>query len=144
MEIPILVLSLLRFSKMTSELTTFNHLSCRSSSTALGTRTGYWKPTQGAVQMKPLLELQIPKNNSNKYRNNTKFNFRLQNTNRAPCKKNRKKSSKIAFCGELVVVSCLVLSSEGSEFGQKTRKKVGQVIACPKEGHSTLHCGYNY
>ena len=24
---------------------TFNHLRCRSSSTALGTRTGYWKPT---------------------------------------------------------------------------------------------------
>ena len=25
---------------------TFNHLRCHSSSTALGTRTGYWKPTQ--------------------------------------------------------------------------------------------------
>ena len=45
-ERPILVLSLLRFSKMTSELITFNHLRCHSSSTALGTRTGYWKPTQ--------------------------------------------------------------------------------------------------
>ena len=30
---------------MTSELITFNHLRCHSSSTALGTRTGYWKPT---------------------------------------------------------------------------------------------------
>ena len=32
---------LLRFSEMTSELITFNHLRCHSSSTALGTRTGY-------------------------------------------------------------------------------------------------------
>jgi hypothetical protein len=31
----------LRFSEMTSELITFNHLRCHSSSTALGTRTGY-------------------------------------------------------------------------------------------------------
>ena len=38
--------SLLRFSEMTSELITFNHLICHSSSTALGTRTGYWKPTR--------------------------------------------------------------------------------------------------
>ena len=44
-ERPILVLSLLRFSKMTSELIAFYHLRCHSSSTALGTRTGYWKPT---------------------------------------------------------------------------------------------------
>ena len=35
----------MRFSEMTSELITFNHLRCHSSSTALGTRTGYWKPT---------------------------------------------------------------------------------------------------
>ena len=32
---------LLRFSEMTSQLITFNHLRCYSSSTALGTRTGY-------------------------------------------------------------------------------------------------------
>ena len=31
---------------MTSELITFNYLRCHSSSTALGTRTGYWKPTR--------------------------------------------------------------------------------------------------
>ena len=31
---------------MTSELITFNHLRCHSSSTALGTRTGYWEPTR--------------------------------------------------------------------------------------------------
>ena len=37
---------LLRFIKMTSELITFNHLRCHSSSTALGTRTGYWKLTR--------------------------------------------------------------------------------------------------
>ena len=40
-ERPILVLSLLRFSEMTSELITFNHLRCHSSLTA--TRTDYWK-----------------------------------------------------------------------------------------------------
>ena len=45
MAIPIFVPSLLRFSEMTSELIRFNHLVCHSSSTALGTRTGYWKPT---------------------------------------------------------------------------------------------------
>ena len=37
----ILVLSLLRFIEMTFELITFNHLRGHSSSTALGTRTGY-------------------------------------------------------------------------------------------------------
>ena len=42
---PNLVLSHLRFSEMTSELITFNHLRCHSSSTALGTRTDYWKLT---------------------------------------------------------------------------------------------------
>ena len=40
------LLSLLRFSEMPSELITFNHLRCHYSSTALGTRTGYWKPTR--------------------------------------------------------------------------------------------------
>ena len=41
----------MRFSEMTSELITFNHLRCHSSSIALGTRTGYWKPTQkGTVE----------------------------------------------------------------------------------------------
>ena len=45
-ERPILVLSFLRFGEMTSELITFNHLRCHSSSTALGTRTGYWKLTR--------------------------------------------------------------------------------------------------
>ena len=49
----------------------------------------------------------------------------------------QKHQIKIGYCG-VSGVSCLVLSSEGSEFGQKTRKKVGQVIACPKEGHSTV------
>ena len=44
-ERPILVLSLLRFSKMTSEQITFNHLRCHSSPTELGIRTGYWRPT---------------------------------------------------------------------------------------------------
>ena len=41
----ILVLSFLRFSKMTSELITFNHFRCHSRLTVLGTRTDYWKPT---------------------------------------------------------------------------------------------------
>ena len=41
-----LFLSLLRFSEMTSKLIIFNHLRCHSSSTALRTRSGYWKPTQ--------------------------------------------------------------------------------------------------
>ena len=50
-----MVLSLLRFSKMTSELITFNHLRCRSSSRALGTITGYWKSTRREGQMKPPL-----------------------------------------------------------------------------------------
>ena len=45
-ERPIPALSLLRFSKMISELITFNHLRCHSSSRALVTRTGYWKPTR--------------------------------------------------------------------------------------------------
>ena len=49
-----LVLSLLRFSEMTSELIAFNHLTCCSSSTALGTRTGCWKPTRrGTDEMPP-------------------------------------------------------------------------------------------
>ena len=44
-ERPILVQSLLRFSEMASELITFNliDLRCHSSSTRLGTRTGYWR-----------------------------------------------------------------------------------------------------
>ena len=45
-ERPFLLLSLLRFSETTPELITFNHLRCHSSSTALGTRTGYWKLTR--------------------------------------------------------------------------------------------------
>ena len=52
-ERPILVLSLLRFSQMTSELITFNHLRCHSSSTALGTRTSYWQPTQRGIDEPP-------------------------------------------------------------------------------------------
>ena len=36
----LLLLSLLRYSEMTSELITFYHLSCHSSSRALGTTTG--------------------------------------------------------------------------------------------------------
>ena len=51
---PILVLSLLRFSKMTSELITFNYLRCHSGSTALETRTGYWKSTQRGTDETPL------------------------------------------------------------------------------------------
>ena len=39
---------------MTSELITFNHLRCHSSSTALGTRTGYRKPTQRGTNETPL------------------------------------------------------------------------------------------
>ena len=50
---PFLILSFLRFSKMTSELITFNHLRCHSSSTALGTRTGYWKPTRRGTDETP-------------------------------------------------------------------------------------------
>ena len=38
---------------MTSELITFNHLRCHSSSTALGTRTGYWKPTRRGTDETP-------------------------------------------------------------------------------------------
>ena len=52
-ERPILVLSLLMFSQMISELITFNHLRCQSSSTVLGTRTGYWKPTQKGTDETP-------------------------------------------------------------------------------------------
>ena len=52
-ETPILVLSLLKFSEMTSELITFHHLRCHSSSTALRTRTGYWKPTQRGTDETP-------------------------------------------------------------------------------------------
>ena len=50
-ERPILVLSLLRFSEMTSELITFNHLRCHSSSTPFG--TDYWKPTQRGTDKTP-------------------------------------------------------------------------------------------
>ena len=39
---------------MTSELITFTHLRCHSSSTALGTRTGYWKPTRRGTDETPL------------------------------------------------------------------------------------------
>ena len=38
---------------MTYEQITFNHLRCISSSTALGTRTGYWKSTQGGTDETP-------------------------------------------------------------------------------------------
>ena len=38
---------------MTSELITFNHLRCHSSSTALGTRTGYWKRTRRVTDEMP-------------------------------------------------------------------------------------------
>ena len=42
---------------MTSELINFNHLRCHSSSTALGTRTGYRKPTRrGTDENPPWLE----------------------------------------------------------------------------------------
>ena len=50
----ILILSLLRFSEMTSELMTFNHLRRHSCSLALGTRTGYWKPTRRCTDETPL------------------------------------------------------------------------------------------
>ena len=46
-------LSLLSYHEMTSELITFNYLICHSSSTALGTRTGYWKPTQKGTDETP-------------------------------------------------------------------------------------------
>ena len=52
-ERPILVLSLLRCSEMTSELITFNNLRCHTNSTALGTRTGYWKPTRRGTDETP-------------------------------------------------------------------------------------------
>ena len=39
---------------MTSELITFNHLRCHSSSTALRTRTGCWKPTRRGTDETPL------------------------------------------------------------------------------------------
>ena len=38
---------------MTSQLIAFNHLRCHSSSTALGTRTGYWKPTRRGTDETP-------------------------------------------------------------------------------------------
>ena len=38
---------------MTSELITFNDLRCHSSSIALGTRIGYWKPTQRGTDETP-------------------------------------------------------------------------------------------
>ena len=44
----ILLLSCLRYREMTTKLITFNHLSCHSSSTTLGTRTGQ----HGELQMK--------------------------------------------------------------------------------------------
>ena len=55
-ERPILVLFLLRFSEMTSELITFNCLRYHSSSRALGTRTGYWKLTQRGTDRRLLNE----------------------------------------------------------------------------------------
>ena len=36
-----------------SELIIFNYLRCRSNSTALGTRTGYWKPTRRGTDETP-------------------------------------------------------------------------------------------
>ena len=44
---------------MTSELITFYHLRCRFSSTALGTRTGYLKPTWRGTDETPQYLLQI-------------------------------------------------------------------------------------
>ena len=38
---------------MTSELITFNHLGYHSSSKALGTKTGYWKPTGRGTDKTP-------------------------------------------------------------------------------------------
>ena len=40
-------------SAKTSEMITFNHLRCHSNSTALGTRTGYWTPTQRGTEETP-------------------------------------------------------------------------------------------
>ena len=42
-------------SEMTSELITFCHLRCHSSSTALGNGTGYWKPTRRGTDKTPQL-----------------------------------------------------------------------------------------
>ena len=39
--------------------TTFNHLRCLSSSTTLGTRTGYWKPTRRGTDEIPLWVIQL-------------------------------------------------------------------------------------
>ena len=44
----------MRFSELTSELIQFNHFRCHSSSTALGTRNGYWKPTRRGTDETPL------------------------------------------------------------------------------------------
>ena len=44
---------------MTSELMTFNHLRCHSSSTALGTRTGYCKLTWRGTYETPLWLVQL-------------------------------------------------------------------------------------
>ena len=58
-ERPILVLSYFRFSEMTFEMITFNHLTCHSSSTALGTRTGNTESQLREVQMKPPVAPQL-------------------------------------------------------------------------------------
>ena len=42
---------------MTSEIITFNHLRCHSSSTAFGTRIGYWKPTQRGTDETPNMDI---------------------------------------------------------------------------------------
>ena len=44
---------------MTSELITFNHLRCHSTSTAMGTRTGYWKPTWRSTDEATLSNLNL-------------------------------------------------------------------------------------
>ena len=53
------VLSPMRLSEMTSEWVMFNHLQCHFSSTALGTRTGYWEPTQRGTDEIPLYQIKL-------------------------------------------------------------------------------------
>ena len=49
----------IEFQQMTSELITFNPLRCHSSSRPLGTRTGYWKPTQRGTDENPLVKFKF-------------------------------------------------------------------------------------
>ena len=66
---------------MTSELITFNHLRCRSSSTALGTRTGYWKPTRrGTDETPPRLKPKWEKNELWSLKKRWKKSFLLGNS----------------------------------------------------------------